>query len=211
VLIGLPMGLNAVRSSPPRVANWLTAVVTVGLASPSYYIGILLIAASVMYVIWGPTSEPLFPFQGFGWDAHLVLPTLALMFLPTVKIAQISSGMLVEEMGKQYIVAARSFGHPMKAIRNRLAFRNIIAAVVITVAASLRLMVAELIIIERLFGLPGLGRLLSSTVILTHEGDTFLLPPLLAAILTVLAAFFMLTDIVSGVLVRKFDPRQADA
>jgi peptide/nickel transport system permease protein len=203
--------LNAVRSSPARISSWLTAIVTVGLAAPSYYVGILLIAASVMYVIWGPTSQPLFPFQGFGWDAHLVLPTLALMFLPTVKIAQITSGMLVDEMGKQYVVAARSFGHPINSIRSRLAFRNIMAAVVITIAASLRLMVAELIIIERLFGLPGIGRLLSSTVLLTRESDTFLLPPLLAAIMTVLAGFFLLTDIASGLLVKKFDPRQAES
>lgn len=211
IVVGVPLGLNAVRSTPPKVSPWLTAIVTVGLASPSYYIGILLIAVSVLYVIWGPGADPIFPFQGYGWDMHLVLPTLALMFLPTVKIAQITSGMLVEEMGKQYVVAARSFGHPLKSIRNRIAFRNILAAVVITIAASLRLMVAELIIIERLFGWPGFGRLLASTVVLTSPGDNFLLPPLVAAILTVLAAFFLLTDLIAGVLVRIFDPRQVEA
>jgi peptide/nickel transport system permease protein len=211
ILVGLPLGLNAVRGAPPKVSAWLTALVTVGLASPSYYIGVLLIAGSVAYLIWGPGSAPLLPFQGYGWDMHLVLPTLALAFLPTVKIAQITSGMLVDEMGKQYVVAARSFGHTQRSIRNRIAFRNILAAVVITIAASLRLMVAELIIIERLFGWPGFGRLIASSVILKPSGENLLLPPLLAAILTALAAFFLLTDLVAGVLVRIFDPRQVEA
>jgi peptide/nickel transport system permease protein len=208
VVIGLLLGFSAVRMSPVRISSWLTGMVTVGLASPSYFIGVLLIALSIVYVIWGPGMEPLVPFQGYGIDAHLVLPTLTLMVLPTVKIAQITSGMLVGEMDKQYVVAARSFGHRMSSIRGRLAFRNILAAVVITIAASLRLMIAELIIVERLFDWPGFGRLFSSTIVLTSHTNTFLLPPLVAAMLTTLAAVFLLSDIIAGVLVRKFDPRQ---
>ena len=209
IVVGLVLGFSAVRISPPKVSTWLTGMITIGLASPSYYIGIVLIAISIVYVIWGPDATPLFPFQGYGIDAHLVLPTLALMVLPTVKIAQIISTMLVGEMDKQYVVAARSFGHTMKNIRRRLAFRNVLAAVIITVAASLRLMIAELIIIERLFDWPGIGRLFSSTLVLTHRSDFFLFPPLLAALLTLLAAIFLLTDFVAGILVRYFDPRQA--
>lgn len=209
IVIGVILGFSAVRISPPKVSSWLTGIVTVGLASPSYYVGILLIAFSVVYVIWGPTAQPLFPFQGFGIDAHLVLPTIALVVFPTVKIAQITSSMLVGEMDKQYVVAARSFGHTMKAIRNRLAFRNILAVVVITIVASLRLMIAELIIVERLFDWPGIGRLFSSTLVLTTRSDMFLFPPLLAALLTMLAAAFLITDFFAGILVRYFDPRQA--
>lgn len=209
VVLGLVLGFSAVRISPPRVSSWLTGLITIGLASPSYYIGIVLIALSIVYVIWGPDANPLFPFQGYGIDAHLVLPTLALMVLPTVKIAQIASTMLAGEMDKQYVVAARSFGHTMQAIRRRLAFRNVLAAVIITILASVRLMIAELIIVERLFDWPGIGRLFSSTLVLTTRSEAFLFPPLLAALLTILAAVFLFTDLVAGILVRHFDPRQA--
>ena len=209
ILLGLLLGFSAVRISPPKVSSWLTGIINIGLASPSYYVGILLISISIVYVIWGPGATPLFPFQGYGIDAHLVLPTLALMILPTVKIAQITSSMLVGEMDKQYVIAARSFGHSMKTIRRRLAFRNILAVVIITVVASLRVMIAELIIVERLFDWPGVGRLFSSTLVLTSRSDIFLFPPLLAALLTILAAAFLLTDFTAGILVRHFDPRQA--
>jgi peptide/nickel transport system permease protein len=206
IVIGLLLGFSSVRLSPIKVSSWLTGIVTIGLASPSYFIGVILIALSIAYVIWGPGSgvTPLVPFQGYGIDTHLVLPTLTLM----VKIAQITSGMLVGEMGKQYVVAALSFGHQMRKIRSRLAFRNILAAVVITIAASLRLMIAELIIVERLFDWPGFGRLFSTTIVLTSRSDNFLFPPLVAALLTVLALVFLLTDIIAGLLVRRFDPRQ---
>jgi peptide/nickel transport system permease protein len=208
--IGLFLGLNAVRSSPSRVSIWLTGLVTMGLAAPSYYIGIILIALSIVYAIWGPGSGPFLPFQGYGLDLHLILPTVALMVLPTVKIAQITSGMLVGELDKQYVVAAKSFGHTHKNIRGRLAFRNIIAPVIITVAAALRLMVAELIIVERLFDWPGIGRLFSTTLVLTTRSDNFLFPPLVAALMTMLAFFFLMVDLISGILVRHFDPRQVE-
>lgn len=210
IILGLLLGFSAVRLAPLKVSSWLTGIVTVGLASPSYFIGVILIALSIVYVIWGPGLDPLVPFQGYGIDAHLVLPTLTLMVLPTVKIAQITSGMLVGEMGKQYVVAARSYGHNLSSIRSRIAFRNILAAVVITIAASLRLMVAELIIVERLFDWPGLGRLFSTTIVLTSRTNNFLYPPLVATMLTLLAAVFLLTDLIAGVLVRRFDPRQAE-
>ena len=208
--IGLLLGFNAVRPTPPKVSTWLTGIVTVGLASPSYFIGVLLISFSIVYVIWGPGLGPLVPFQGYGIDTHLVLPVLTLMVLPLVKIAQVTSGMLVGEMGKQYVVAAQSFGHKMRTIRGRLAFRNILAAIVITIAVSFRLMIAELIIVERLFDWPGFGRLFSTTIVLTSRSGNFLFPPLVAALLTVLVAVFLLSDLIAGILVRYFDPRQTE-
>lgn len=207
ILVGLLFGLGTVRISPPRVAGYLTLLSTFGLAAPSFYIGILLIAFSVIYVIYGPGSRPLVPFQGFGWDAHLVLPVLALMIQPTVKIAQVTSNLLVDEMGKQYVVAARSIGHSLQKIRRYHAFRNVIAPVILIMAGSLRYMVAELIILERLFDIPGLGRLFSTTLVLTSRSENFLLPPLMAAMLTILAALYLITDLVASILVRVSDPR----
>jgi peptide/nickel transport system permease protein len=207
VILGISMGLTAVKMVPTRISGWLTWISTVGLAAPSFYIGVLLISGSVLYLIYGIFTTPLLPFQGFGWDAHLVLPVIALMVQPTVKIAQVTSSMLVDEFGKQYIVVARSMGHPLRSIRQHFAFRNILAPVIIIIAGSLRFMVAELIIIERLFDWPGLGRLFSTTLVLTSHSNNLLLPPLLAALMTVLALFYLIVDLVASILVRTFDPR----
>ena len=211
ILVGLLLGFRAVRSDPPQISPWLTILTTVGLASPSFYIGILFITLSIIFLIQGPARQPLLPFQGYGWDAHLVLPTLALMLRPTVQIAQVTSGLLVGELGKQYVTAARSFGHSMRSIRRRFAFRNIAAPVVLTIAGSLRLLVAELIIIERLFSWPGFGRLLSTTLVVTSHSDNFLHPPMVAALLTILAAIFLAADLIASILVRIIDPRYQTA
>jgi peptide/nickel transport system permease protein len=213
VLAGLFLGFQAVRTDPPRISQWLTVTSTVGLAMPSFYIGTLFVVASISYVLGkGPGSETPFPIRGFGWDSHLVLPTLALVVRPTVQIARVTSSLLAEEMGKQYILAARSFGHTWRAVRVRHALSNILAPIVLSVAGSFRLLASELILIEWLFQWPGLGRLLGWTLVppllSSSEGSPlFLNPPVVAAVLVVFGALFLLTDSVAGILVKAVDPR----
>lgn len=213
VIVGLFLGLTAARINPPRISQWLTVVSTVGLAMPSFYIGTLFVVASISYVLAkGPGSQAPLPLRGFGWDKHLVLPTLALMVRPTVQIARVTAGLLVEEMSKQYIIAARSFGHTWRAVRRRLAFSNILAPVILTITGSLRLLAGELILVEWLFAWPGLGRLLGWTLVppllsSSDGGPLFLNPPLVAAVLMIFAAIFLLTDLIAATLVRMVDPR----
>jgi peptide/nickel transport system permease protein len=212
-LLGLALGLLAVRPDPPRLANWLTLVSTLGLAMPSFYIGSLFVLASLTYLLRGGYGTRLIlPIRGFGWDSHLVLPTLALIARPSVQIAQVTAELLKDELGKQYVVAARSVGFTWRAIRWRLALRNILAAVILSIAGSVRLLVGELIVVEWLFEWPGLGRLLALTLIpavtsTSTQEPLFLDPRVVSAVLVVFAALFLLTDFIAAILVRVSDPR----
>jgi peptide/nickel transport system permease protein len=203
VLVGVFLGWRAAKAEPPHVSGWMTVMATVGLAAPSFYIGALLISLSVIYIIWGWGSEPLLPFQGFGWDAHLILPVLALALRPMMQIGQVTSGLLTDEFGRQYVVTARSFGYSLKRIRQEHAFRPIIAPIALVVSGALRILVAELIIIERLFNIPGVGRLIAGTLIITSEPN----PAVIATLLTVLALFFLIADFIASVIAREVDPR----
>jgi peptide/nickel transport system permease protein len=135
------------------------------------------------------------------------------MLHPTVQIAQVTANLLVGELGKPYIIAARSFGHTWQDIRWRQALRNVIAPVIIAIAGSFRMLVGELIVVEWLFSWPGLGNLLASTLV-PNELSTrlganfnFLDPPIVAAVITIIGALFILTDMITPILVRIFEPR----
>lgn len=212
-LLGLCLGLLAVRPNPPRVSNWLTILSTVGLAMPSFYIGSLFVLASLTYLLRGGYGTQLvLPIKGFGWDRHLVLPILALMARPTVQIAQVTAELLMDELAKQYVVAARSVGHTWRAIRWRLALRNIVAAVILSIGGSVRLLVGELIVVEWLFEWPGLGRLLALTLIpaatsTPTQEPLFLDPRIVSVVLVVFASLFLITDFITAILVRLSDPR----
>jgi ABC-type dipeptide/oligopeptide/nickel transport system permease component len=212
-VIGLVLGMSAVRNSPPGVSRWLVMISTVGLAMPSFYIGSLFIFGSVMYVLRiGPGTQMPLPISGFGWDAHLILPVVALMARPTVQLAQTTASLLSGELSKQYITAARSIGHSWRSARNRAAMWNIIAPIVLTLGTMLRLLVGELILVEWLFRWPGLGRLLAWTLVppqLTSSSGSplFLNPPVVASLLTVIGALFLVADFITAISARALDPR----
>lgn len=208
ILFGVFFGRLAVRRNSVGVSTWLTFASTIGLALPSFYVATLLITLFLFIFIYATNGNTiLIPFQGFGWDAHIILPLLALTFQPTVKIAQVTGSLLSEELEKQYVTASLSFGHSFKSLKDKFVFRSIIAPILLTIASSLRLMIAELIIIERLFNWPGLGRLVASALSIGARSQDVLSPPLIAALLTVLVGLFLLIDLFATTLSRVIDPR----
>lgn len=215
IFLGLVTGLAAVGSDPPRTLHWLTLVSTVGLAMPSFFVGTLLVSSILLGVIH-VKGEAFLPVAGFGWDTHLILPVLALVIRPTMQIAQMTANLLSSELGKQYVVAARSFGHTWRAIRWDKALRNVLAPIVLTIAGSFRLLMAELILVEWLFNWPGIGRLLVQTLVppnLSGPGgflDTsafFLNPPLVAGLLVVFSFLFLFADMLASGVAQSIDPR----
>jgi len=217
-VLGVGLGVVAARTQPPAIRRWLTAVSTAGLAMPTFFLGALFFSGWFLYAKLTPPGTALpIPLLGFGWDAHLVMPVLVLAIRPTVQLAQLTAGMLVEEFERQYVVAARSLGHTWRQIRLKDAFRNVYAPIILTVAGSLRLLVGELLVVEWLFDWPGIGRLLAETLIPSGqafnqgggstESSLFLAPAVVAAVLVVFAALFMLTDLVVSLLAQASDPR----
>jgi len=207
IVVGVLLGFLAVGIDPPRVAGWLTTLVSIGLASSSLFVGAGLIGLSIYYMFWSPAGVLLLPLSGYGWDIHLVLPVLALMVRPTAQIAQVTASLMSAEVGKQYVIAARSFGNTWTVIRRRLVMRNILAGVILAISSSLRFLMAELVIVERLVSWRGIGRLLALALVSTMNSPLFLDPTTLAALVTVLAAIFLIVELVVSTLVRMVDPR----
>jgi peptide/nickel transport system permease protein len=134
------------------------------------------------------------------------------MARPTMQIAQLTAGILSGELHKQYVRAGRSLGQTWRSIRLKYAMRNIIAPVILTITASFRLLVGELVVVEWLFAWTGLGRLLAQTLVpplQTNSAETllFLDPQVVAIILTIFGGLFLLADLLASVAVRAADPR----
>ena len=217
LLIGFVIGVNSARTNPPRVAGFLIPITTVSLAMPGFYIGAVLITVSVFYLLYSPgnAAHLPFPLNGFGWDAHLVFPVVALTFRPAVQIAQTTAILLTEEFRKDYVSAALSLGHSWNLIRRKTALQNILAPLAQVAASSLRLMVGELILVEWLFGWPGLGRLLATslqppgvaTVFSAALPATYLHAPTVATVVTILGLILVVSDLLFSSFSHASDPR----
>ena len=211
--LGVLLGISASNWKSKRPACWLTLGATAGLAMPSFYIGSLLILFSVAYVLIIPRQNGIpFPLAGFGWDRHMILPTLSLMLRPTMQIAQVTATMLTTELSKPYIAAARSVGHRWRTVKQRLAFRNVLAPITLTVAGALRTLVTDLVLVEWMFFWPGLGRFLAYALIpaarTNRANSPYLLDPAFTtAMLASITLLFLSADFIAAVFVRIFDPR----
>ena len=213
-LLGLLLGSQAVRAQPAGVKRWLTPIATIGLATPSFYLGSLGILGIIFYVLWrGAGTESPLPIGGFGWDKHMILPVVVLSLRPVVQIAQVVAGLMSGELRKDYVIAERSFGYSWRKIRWKYGMKNILAPVLLTIAGTFRMTVGDLVVVEWLYHWPGLGYLLASALVpgelSTNLGATplFLNPPIIAAIITVIAALFLTVDLTASIAVRVIDPR----
>lgn len=217
LLIGFWLGMQSARTNPPRVSALLIPITTISLAMPGFYIGAVLITASVFYLLYSPGVQNTLPFplNGFGWDEHLVFPVIALTFRPAVQIAQTTAILLSEEFKKMYVSAALSLGHSWRLIRTKTALQNIFAPLAQVAASSLRLLVGELILVEWLFGWPGLGRLLAfslqppsvATVFSAVLPPTYLHAPTVATVVTMLGIILVSADLMFSTFAHFADPR----
>jgi peptide/nickel transport system permease protein len=216
VVFGLLLGLLSVRTSPPGVAPWLIPLSAVSLSMPSFYIGALLLTASIFYLFTVPGGKLPFPLRGYGWDIHLVLPVVVLAVRPLMQIGQVTATVLADELSKPYVVAGRSLGHSWRRVRWKTALKNVVAPVILAVSGAFRLVIVELILVEWLFGWPGMGALLAHTLFRPQTASTlgasagtavYLYAPVLAGLLVAFALLFLLGDTLATALVRLIDPR----
>lgn len=162
VLIALPLGLVAAfyRNRWPDHAIRLGS--SIGFAMPSYWIGLLLILAFGLWLGW-------FPISGIGQGAlgvmhHLFLPALTIsLFLGPVLIQSLRSSML-DVLTSEYIEVARAKGISEWRILTKHVMRNALIPVITVLAVNISWLLSGAVIVEYVFGLPGLGSLLVRSV-----------------------------------------------
>lgn len=152
ILISIPLGvISAVR----RWSFWdyLGMVFSqIGMAIPSFWLGILLLLLLSVKV-------QLFPLFGAGKLKHLILPAIALGVAQAAVLLRLTRASMVEELSKEYVVAARSKGLTERMINYKHALKNALLPVITIAGIQLGYMLGGAIIIEQVFSLPGLGRL----------------------------------------------------
>ena len=157
ICIAIPLG---VLSAVHRWSFWDYAgmvVSQVGMAVPSFWLGILLL---LVFSVW----LGIFPIFGSGSLRHLVLPACALGLARAAVLLRLTRASMSDELGREYIVTARSKGLPENMVRYKHALKNALLPVVTVAGIQFGYMLGGSIIIEQVFSLPGVGRLLLTAV-----------------------------------------------
>lgn len=194
-VIGIALATIVARRPGSRLAQVMN-VVTYGLLSiAEFWIGIVLIVFVSVRLGWLPTG---------GYDPKpkvLVMPILVLMLRPLAQTFQLAQTTMSAEYGKQYVLAARARGLSEGDVARRHVLRNAAIPVVTLVMYELgRVFVGTAVIVEVVFGWPGIGRLAIDAL---EHGDVFLVQ----AVAVVAAVAVASTNLVADILYFFLDPR----
>lgn len=200
VLGGATGVVAAVRRGRP--AEWLAnALALLGLSVPNFWLGL-------MAILYLSVATGLFPASGFvpltddpvANLHHLVLPTVVLgTGLAAVVMRQTRSSML-ESLGADYIRTARAKGVSPRSVVGRHALRNSLVVVVTIVGLQLGTLISGAVVTERIFGLPGFGKM---TVDAVFQRDY----PVIQGVVLVTAAAYILINFLVDLAYSLIDPR----
>jgi oligopeptide transport system permease protein len=153
LLIGVLAGtIAAVRQNTVVDYGVMIAAMT-GISIPSFVMAPILILAFAVYLGWLPAGG-----LGEGGYKNLVLPVIALALPQIAYIARLTRGSLIEILRSPYIRTARAQGLPERTIIIRHALKPALLPVVSYLGPAAAAIITGSVVIEQIFGVPGLGR-----------------------------------------------------
>lgn len=201
VAISLPFGIYAARNQNRPGDVTVMVFTQLGLATPEFWFGILLILLFSVQLGW-------FSAGGFpGWSADfwgsfraLLLPAFSLGVIRASILTRLTRSSMLEVLGEDYVRTARAKGLTERTVVYVHALRNALIPVLTIMGLQLGQLLAGAIIIENVYFLPGLGRLVFSAI-----GQRDL--PVVRDIVLFMAAAVMFVNFVVDLAYAFVDPR----
>ena len=221
VVVGVLFGTLAAVRRHAFLDYVSSTVVLLGVSIPTFWLGLILIIIFGLWLRWLPISgrvdprlgaDPSAPFLTLtsllhgNWtlakDAlrHLTLPALTLAAWPAAIVARMTRASLIESLGQDYVRTARGKGLPEELIVVGHAARNALLPVLTVVGLEFGTLLGGAVVTETIFSWPGLGQL---TVTAIGARDY----QMVQGVVVLLAAVFVLLNLLVDVLYAVLDPR----
>ena len=197
----IPLGivLGSIRNA---LADHLTMILDqIIMAVPPFFFGIIACYLFGIVLKWFlPGGYVPLSASIPGCLSYLLLPALSLALPRIAMTVRMLRGSIRHELTQNYVLTAQSRGMPLRAILIRHVMRNAMIPVVTFLAVSAAEIMTGTIIIEQVFTIPGIGRLLVSSI-----GNRDF--PVVQAIVVILAAWIMIVNFIADLLNHWMDPR----
>jgi peptide/nickel transport system permease protein len=208
IAISIPLGVAGALRRGTKIDNFFTVVSTAGFAIPQFWLGLILILFfSVQLHAWGlpwlPSGGAYSSFNGgdlLDRLEHLVLPATVLSFFYLSVWSRFVRSSMVEVLSQDYVRTARAKGMGERRVVYQHALRNAIVPLVTLVGLELPALVSGGLVVEVVFGWPGIGRL-------AYERATQYDYTTVMGITTFAALLVVLGNLLADVLYALLDPR----
>jgi oligopeptide transport system permease protein len=153
VLIGVSVGALAALRQNSWLDHAVMSVSMTGISIPNFDMAPLLILLFAIFLGWLPAGG-----LGDGSPAHLVLPVVSLALPQIAYISRLTRGSMIEVLRSNFVRTARAKGLPQRVVLLRHALKPALLPVVSYLGPATAAVITGSVVIEQIFGVPGLGR-----------------------------------------------------
>lgn len=201
VVVGMVLGLTAAAWRGGPIDRLVTAVATLGVAIPTFWLGLLLIIFFSLQRQWFPALGYVAPTENLGeWLRHITLPAITLGASSAAEIARQLRASMVDAMGNDYIRTARAKGIRRAPVLLKHALKNAGIPAMTVVGVQFSFLLGGSVIVEQVFGIPGIGSMAVTAVL---QRDI----PVIQAIVLITAVGVLISNLLVDLSYGFFNPK----
>ena len=200
-VIAIPAGVICAVKRGKWIDTILTITANIGITAPQFWVGILLIYVFGLYLNWLPIFGYTSPFDDLWLSIKkVIMPVFCLSLVPLSGCVRQTRSAMLEVVRQDYIRTAWSKGLAERVVILRHAIKNGIIPVVTLAGMAVPLIIGGQVLIETVFGIPGIGRL-SVTALFSRDYA------IVQGIVLVIAVFVVLVNLFVDIAYGWLDPR----
>ena len=201
VLISIPLGIVTAKYENGVLDRAITVFNQIIMAIPPFFSGILITFVFGMILkVFTPGGFISYKDDFWGFIGYLIFPAFAIAFPKIAMTVKMLRGNLIEEAGKDYARTAYSRGNNTNGVLYRHVLKNAMIPVITFLGMALADMVAGSIVVEQVFSIPGISRILLTSI---SNRDY----PVVEAIIMGIAIIVIGLNLLVDIIYRIIDPR----
>jgi peptide/nickel transport system permease protein len=193
IIVAVPLGIYAAYRRNGIVDHIARFIAALGQATPSFWVGLVLILVFAINLGWLPSG-------GYGTPAHVILPAMALAFEPMARLTRLLRSGMIEELGSDHIKVLRIKGMPEWLVLWKHALRNAGLTTLTFVGLMIAGVLTGSVLVETVFVWPGVGRLLVESIYYRDFS-------LVQGIVLLIAATYIVINLIVDLLHMLLNPR----
>lgn len=164
-VLGLLVGIVSALRRGTLLDNVLTSVANFGICVPHFWLGVLMIYLFALYLGWLPTQGYVSPLDDLGeCIRHLIMPVFVLSIWGMAFVARQARSSMLEVIRQDYVRTAWAKGLQERDVVLRHVLKNGLIPVVTVIGVRLSYLIGGMVVLENVFNIPGVGRLLVAAV-----------------------------------------------
>ena len=200
-IIGIPMGVIAAVNRGKKLDQFVVTLTNLGITIPTFWLGLILMLLFSVNLGWLPVMGYTPLSEDFSMHIkQMIMPVFCLGIYPMAATARQTRSSMLEVLHQDYVRTARSKGLEENIIIIKHAMRNGLIPVITTIGLSVPVTVGGSAAIETVFAVPGMGRLLVTTV----QSQDY---AYVQGIILIIAAIVLVTNLLIDLAYGWIDPR----